>query len=139
MHLARCKDSLGSSLPLTLLSWSSQVQNYKVRCSAELGELLLLRLHKERFAFFPKDSWYCSHICVTGPDGTPSDFPCYQWIEGYCTVELRPGTGGPKAGAGLCWRRHLWGLRAGSPRAQGIGNRVGVGATGVQGYQVDVF
>ncbi|XP_019521438.1 PREDICTED: hydroperoxide isomerase ALOXE3 isoform X2 [Hipposideros armiger] len=38
------------------------------------------------------DSWYCSHICVNGPDGTLSHFPCYQWIEGYCTIELRPGT-----------------------------------------------
>ncbi|XP_032136264.1 hydroperoxide isomerase ALOXE3 isoform X2 [Sapajus apella] len=68
------------------------VQKYKVRCSAELGELLLLRVHKERYAFFRKDSWYCSRICVTEPDGTVSHFPCYQWIEGYCTVELRPGT-----------------------------------------------
>ncbi|EHH57700.1 hypothetical protein EGM_07393 [Macaca fascicularis] len=68
------------------------VQKYKVRCSAELGELLLLRVHKERYAFFRKDSWYCSRICVTQPDGTVSHFPCYQWIEGYCTVELRPGT-----------------------------------------------
>uniref|UniRef100_A0A452URI6 Polyunsaturated fatty acid lipoxygenase ALOX15 n=1 Tax=Ursus maritimus TaxID=29073 RepID=A0A452URI6_URSMA len=67
------------------------VQKYKVRCSAELGELLLLRLHKERYAFFPKDSWYCSCLCVTAPDGTRSHFPCYQWIDGYCTIELRPG------------------------------------------------
>lgn len=88
-----------------------------MRCSAELGELLLLRLHKERYAFFPKDSWYCSHICVTAPDGTLTHFPCYQWIEGYCTLELRPGTGGPEAGAGLCCRGHLLGLGAGSPRA----------------------
>ncbi|XP_015418013.1 PREDICTED: hydroperoxide isomerase ALOXE3 [Myotis davidii] len=68
------------------------VQKYKVRCSAELGELLLLRLHKERYAYFRKDSWYCSHICVTAPDGALCHFPCYQWIEGFCTVELRPGT-----------------------------------------------
>ncbi|CAD7689730.1 unnamed protein product [Nyctereutes procyonoides] len=68
------------------------VQKYKVCCSAELGELLLLRLHKERYAFFPKDSWYCSYVRVTAPDGTCSHFPCYQWIEGYCTLELRPGT-----------------------------------------------
>ncbi|EAW90094.1 hydroperoxide isomerase ALOXE3 isoform 1 [Homo sapiens] len=68
------------------------VQKYKVRCTAELGELLLLRVHKERYAFFRKDSWYCSRICVTEPDGSVSHFPCYQWIEGYCTVELRPGT-----------------------------------------------
>ncbi|XP_004857531.1 hydroperoxide isomerase ALOXE3 [Heterocephalus glaber] len=68
------------------------VQKYKVRCSAELGELLLLRLHKERFAFFRKDSWYCSNIIVIAPDGTVIPFPCYQWIEGYCTMELRPGT-----------------------------------------------
>lgn len=76
------------------------MQKYKVRCSAELGELLLLRLHKERSAFFPKDSWYCSCLCVTAPDGTRSHFPCYQWIEGYCTIELRPGAGGPEAAAG---------------------------------------
>ncbi|KAJ8783727.1 hypothetical protein J1605_008770 [Eschrichtius robustus] len=68
------------------------VQKYKVRCSEELGELLLLRLHKERYAFFPKDSWYCSRICVTTHGGTLCHFPCYQWIEGYCTIELRPGT-----------------------------------------------
>nr|XP_031531866.1 hydroperoxide isomerase ALOXE3 isoform X3 [Vicugna pacos] len=68
------------------------VQKYKVRCSAELGELLLLRLHKERYAFLSTDSWYCSRIRVTAPDGTLSQFPCYQWIEGYCTIELRPGT-----------------------------------------------
>ncbi|MXQ89378.1 hypothetical protein E5288_WYG000922 [Bos mutus] len=71
---------------------SGSVQKYKVRCSEELGELLLLRLHKERYAFFPQDSWYCSCICVTAPDGTLSHFPCYQWMEGYCTIELRPGT-----------------------------------------------
>uniref|UniRef100_A0A8D1JFL6 Polyunsaturated fatty acid lipoxygenase ALOX15 n=1 Tax=Sus scrofa TaxID=9823 RepID=A0A8D1JFL6_PIG len=71
---------------------AGSVQKYKVRCSQELGELLLLRLHKERYAFFPKDSWYCSRICVTAPDGTLSHFPCYQWIEGYCTTELRTGT-----------------------------------------------
>ncbi|XP_041521723.1 hydroperoxide isomerase ALOXE3 isoform X1 [Microtus oregoni] len=70
---------------------SGSVQKYKVRC-AELGEILLLRLHKERFAFFRKDPWYCSHISVTAPDGTVTHFPSYQWIEGYCTVELRPGT-----------------------------------------------
>ncbi|TKC47987.1 hypothetical protein EI555_000274 [Monodon monoceros] len=69
------------------------VQKYKVRCSEELGELLLLRLHKERYAFFPKDSWYCSRICITTLGGTLCHFPCYQWIEGYCTIELRQGTG----------------------------------------------
>lgn len=138
MHLARCKDGSSSSLPLTCsLSWSPQVQKYKVRCSAELGELLLLRLHKERYAFFPKDSWYCSRICVTAPDGTLSHFPCYQWIEGFCTIELRPGTGGPEAVAGLCCRRHLLGLGMGPRRAQGVQNIVEVRLTGTQRSQVD--
>ncbi|XP_015847828.1 hydroperoxide isomerase ALOXE3 isoform X1 [Peromyscus maniculatus bairdii] len=71
---------------------TGSVQKYKVRCAAELGEILLLRLHKERFAFFCKDPWYCSRVSVTTPDGTIIHFPSYQWIEGYCTVELRPGT-----------------------------------------------
>lgn len=85
-----------------------QVQKYKVRCSEELGELLLLRLHKERYAFFPQDSWYCSCICVTAPDGTLSHFPCYRWMEGYCTIELRPGTGVSEAGAGPGFRSTCW-------------------------------
>ncbi|XP_052613814.1 hydroperoxide isomerase ALOXE3 isoform X2 [Peromyscus californicus insignis] len=71
---------------------TGSVQKYKVRCAAELGEILLLRLHKERFAFFCKDPWYCSRVSITTPDGTVIHFPSYQWIEGYCTVELRPGT-----------------------------------------------
>lgn len=117
------------SLPSHLLaSWSPQVQKYKVRCSSDLGELLLLRLHKERYAFFPKDSWYCSCLCVTAPDGTRSHFPCYQWIEGYCTIELRPGTGGREAGAGLGFRRHPWGSGGGGlPEPMLQGRRVGWG------------
>uniref|UniRef100_A0A6I8MZB8 Arachidonate epidermal lipoxygenase 3 n=1 Tax=Ornithorhynchus anatinus TaxID=9258 RepID=A0A6I8MZB8_ORNAN len=67
------------------------VDEYKVPCKADLGELLLLRLHKERYSFFPKDSWYCSHLTVTAPDGQWYRFPCYQWIEGYCSLELRQG------------------------------------------------
>uniref|UniRef100_A0A8C6C9N4 Arachidonate epidermal lipoxygenase 3 n=1 Tax=Monodon monoceros TaxID=40151 RepID=A0A8C6C9N4_MONMO len=90
-----------------------------------LGELLLLRLHKERYAFFPKDSWYCSRICITTLGGTLCHFPCYQWIEGYCTIELRQGTGGPEAGAGLSCRRHLLGSGGALTRAQGVGNRAG--------------
>ncbi|XP_038624745.1 hydroperoxide isomerase ALOXE3 isoform X1 [Tachyglossus aculeatus] len=69
------------------------VDGYKVPCEADLGELLLLRLHKERYCFFPQDSWYCSYITVTAPDGQRYRFPCYQWIEGYRSLELRQGAG----------------------------------------------
>lgn len=106
-----------------LAFWSPQVQKYKVHCSAELGELLLLRLHKERYAFFPKDSWYCSCLCVTAPDGTRSHFPCYQWIDGYCTIELRPGAGGPEAAAGLGCRRLLLESGVGVAQSPGCGER----------------
>jgi len=92
-----------------LLPPSLQVQKYKVRCASELGEILLLRLHKERFAFFCKDPWYCSRICVTTPDGSVVHFPCYQWIDGYCTVELRPGTGGPVTKTAQYYRGFSWG------------------------------
>uniref|UniRef100_A0A8C9EEV3 Arachidonate epidermal lipoxygenase 3 n=1 Tax=Phocoena sinus TaxID=42100 RepID=A0A8C9EEV3_PHOSS len=64
------------------------------------------------------DSWYCSRICITTPGGTLCHFPCYQWIEGYCTIELRQGTGGPEAGAGLGCRRHLLGSGRALTRAQ---------------------
>ncbi|KAL7983024.1 hypothetical protein Chor_013630 [Crotalus horridus] len=37
-------------------------------------------------------SWYCSKVQVTSPQGDLFRFPCYQWIEGYCTVSFREGT-----------------------------------------------
>lgn len=107
-------------MPLTcFLCRSPQVQKYKVRCPAELGELLLLRLHKERYAYFRKDSWYCSRVCVTAPGGALFHFPCYQWIEGFCTIELRPGTGGPEAGARLVLQIAPFGVRGGVSQSPG--------------------
>lgn len=109
MHFSQCKDAVAvPSLTVLLAPPSLQVQKYKVRCAAELGEILLLRLHKERFAFFRKDPWYCSRISVTAPDGTVTHFPSYQWIEGYCTVELRPGTGGPGPGTAQYCSSFFW-------------------------------
>lgn len=109
MHLSQRKDAAAvPSLTVLLAPPSLQVQKYKVRCAAELGEILLLRLHKERFAFFRKDPWYCSRISVTAPDGTVTPFPSYQWIEGYCTVELRPGTGGLGPGTAQYCSSFFW-------------------------------
>ncbi|XP_061032841.1 hydroperoxide isomerase ALOXE3-like [Eubalaena glacialis] len=50
-----------------------KVQKYKVRCSEELGELLLLRLHKERYAFFPKDSCWKVYAPVSSFEEVESD------------------------------------------------------------------
>ncbi|XP_062993289.1 polyunsaturated fatty acid lipoxygenase ALOX15B-like [Elgaria multicarinata webbii] len=69
------------------------VDEYKVSSDQELGPVLLIRLHKEPYQFFPEDSWYCNFVQLTTPQGETYHFPCYQWIEGYRTLELREGTG----------------------------------------------
>ncbi|KAJ7313194.1 hypothetical protein JRQ81_004470 [Phrynocephalus forsythii] len=69
------------------------VDEYDMLSDRDLGQLLLVRLHKEPYRFFPEDNWFCSFVQLTTPQGQTFYFPCYQWIEGYRTLELREGTG----------------------------------------------
>ncbi|KAH0626128.1 hypothetical protein JD844_000909 [Phrynosoma platyrhinos] len=69
------------------------VDEYEVASDQDLGPVLLVRLHKDPYLFFPEDSWYCNFVQLRTPQGETYHFPCYQWIEGYRTLELREGTG----------------------------------------------
>ncbi|NWW86641.1 LOXE3 isomerase, partial [Rhynochetos jubatus] len=62
-----------------------------VRCERDLGPIILIRLHK--WQLFLEDAWFCKDVRVTAPDGTLYRFPCYQWLEGVTTVEVRDGSG----------------------------------------------
>uniref|UniRef100_A0A8C3F4H2 Lipoxygenase domain-containing protein n=1 Tax=Chrysemys picta bellii TaxID=8478 RepID=A0A8C3F4H2_CHRPI len=80
-----------------------QVEEFKLCSRRWLGDIVLVRLHKEPYSFYPTDNWYCSFVEVVSPHGQCYRFPCYQWIEGYRTLELREGKGrGLRAG-----RRHM--------------------------------
>ncbi|XP_078527151.1 hydroperoxide isomerase ALOXE3-like isoform X2 [Lissotriton helveticus] len=65
---------------------------YHIREKKDLGDIKLIRLHKEPFSFFPEDSWFCNHVTVESATGKIYHFPGYRWIEGYLTVELPEGT-----------------------------------------------
>ncbi|XP_039355868.1 hydroperoxide isomerase ALOXE3-like [Mauremys reevesii] len=67
------------------------VDIYEVPSAQNLGPIVLIRLHKEPYSFFPSDGWLCNCVQVTSPEGDTYRFPCYRWIEGYRTVELREG------------------------------------------------
>ncbi|XP_077169836.1 polyunsaturated fatty acid lipoxygenase ALOX15B-like isoform X2 [Paroedura picta] len=69
------------------------VDEYEVSSDQDLGPLLLIRVHKEPYLFFPEDGWYLRFIRLTTPQEETYCFPCYQWIEGPQTLELREGTG----------------------------------------------
>ncbi|KAM3823903.1 LOW QUALITY PROTEIN: hydroperoxide isomerase ALOXE3-like [Vipera latastei] len=68
------------------------VAEVDIPCDRDLGPILLIRLQKEPYSYFPQSSWYCSFVQVTSPHGELFRFPCYQWIEGYCTVSVSEGT-----------------------------------------------
>lgn len=74
-----------------------QVDEYTVRCQQDLGELIIIRLHKERHSFLPKTSWYCNYVQICAPGGRVYHFPAYQWMDGYETLALREATGKPSA------------------------------------------
>ncbi|XP_005314246.2 hydroperoxide isomerase ALOXE3-like [Chrysemys picta bellii] len=69
------------------------VEEFKLCCGRWLGDIILVRLHKEPYSFYPTDNWYCSFVEVISPQGQTYRFPCYQWVEGYRTLELREGKG----------------------------------------------
>ncbi|XP_030043414.1 hydroperoxide isomerase ALOXE3-like [Microcaecilia unicolor] len=68
------------------------VNHYQLSTDEDLGEILLIRLHKERYSFFPEDSWYCTSVSVECPGHRTYTFPCYRWMEAYCTESFRDGT-----------------------------------------------
>lgn len=70
-----------------------QVDEYTVQCQQDLGELIIIRLYKERYSFFPKNSWYCNYVQICAPNGRIYHFPAYQWMDGYETLALREATG----------------------------------------------
>nr|XP_003226722.2 PREDICTED: hydroperoxide isomerase ALOXE3 [Anolis carolinensis] len=87
----------GESPKTTLDNWgvdffTGSVSDYEVSCEHDLGEIVLLRLHKEGAIELFTTNWYCNFITVTSPKGAAYHFPCYQWMEGYQTLELREGT-----------------------------------------------
>lgn len=72
-----------------------QVDDYTVQCQQDLGELIIIRLHKEPHSFLPKDPWYCNYVQICAPNCRVYHFPAYQWMDGYETLSLREATGEP--------------------------------------------
>lgn len=69
------------------------MDEYTIQCQEDLGELVIIRLYKERYSFFRKKSWYCNYVQICAPCGRIYHFPAYQWMDGYETLALREATG----------------------------------------------
>ncbi|KAL0149540.1 hypothetical protein M9458_055067, partial [Cirrhinus mrigala] len=67
------------------------VVSVDIRVKKILGDILLVKLEKEKFLF--DDQWYCRCISVTTPSGDCFEFPCYRWIANEKEVVLRDGKG----------------------------------------------
>ncbi|RXN21015.1 arachidonate 5-lipoxygenase-like isoform X1 [Labeo rohita] len=67
------------------------VVSVDIRVKEILGDILLVKLEKEKFLL--NDQWYCRCISVTTPSGECFEFPCYRWIADEKEVVLRDGKG----------------------------------------------
>ncbi|XP_048065750.1 polyunsaturated fatty acid 5-lipoxygenase-like [Megalobrama amblycephala] len=65
------------------------VVSVDVSVKETLGDILLVKLEKEKFLF--NDQWYCRCISVKIPSGYEIEFPCYRWIANKQEVVLRDG------------------------------------------------
>ncbi|XP_041438813.1 arachidonate 12-lipoxygenase, 12R-type-like [Xenopus laevis] len=102
--------SHGESAKHKLDNWGLDFQDgdmdeYTVSSEEDLGEILLVRIIKEQYLFFPTDTWFCSYISVTCPKGELYHFPYYKWIKGFVTVDIPQGKG-----ASMDF--HFWGINA---------------------------
>ncbi|KAG8431384.1 hypothetical protein GDO86_018921, partial [Hymenochirus boettgeri] len=69
------------------------VDAYQVTCKEDLGEILVVRLYKEQYMYFPESAWFCNYVNVKCPNGQEYQFPYYRWICGYVTEEIQQGKG----------------------------------------------
>ena len=146
--LFKVQDDLGCSSPLTGLLSCPHPRCRSTRCAAQRSWVNSCCCGSTRSAMrsSPKTPGTAAASASLPPMAPFSHFPCYQWMEGYCTIELRPGTGVSEAGAGLgfgstCWeQQRRWGVGVvGCHRAQGVDSRAGVRVTATQGSQVGAF
>lgn len=73
-----------------------QVDSYAVDTNEELGEIVMVKLQKEKFLV--PDDWYCKFITVAPPSGRCVEFPCFRWLVDDKEVVLRDGRGGAQSG-----------------------------------------
>ncbi|XP_053730344.1 polyunsaturated fatty acid 5-lipoxygenase isoform X1 [Synchiropus splendidus] len=67
----------------------AQVDSYEVRVEEDLGEILLVKIEKNKY--WVQDDWYCRYITVKTPSGDHMEFPCFRWIVDNKEVVLRDG------------------------------------------------
>ncbi|XP_067879719.1 polyunsaturated fatty acid lipoxygenase ALOX15B-like [Heterodontus francisci] len=64
----------------------------KIENKNDLGEILLVKLYKDKHFLLPEDSWYCQHVTVEAPNNQVYNFPCYSWLTDENTLDIIEGT-----------------------------------------------
>ncbi|XP_037127187.1 polyunsaturated fatty acid 5-lipoxygenase isoform X3 [Syngnathus acus] len=65
------------------------VDSYPVEVQENLGEIVLIKLEKQKYLV--QDDWYCRYVSVKTPGGDIVEFPCYRWLVDDTEVVLRDG------------------------------------------------
>ncbi|XP_073780370.1 polyunsaturated fatty acid 5-lipoxygenase isoform X1 [Danio rerio] len=96
IYLTLVGEERSSDRTLLDKSWFERLDRGKVvsidiHVEETLGELLLVKLEKEKFLI--NDDWYCRSISVTAPAGDCFEFPCYRWIADQKELVLPEGRG----------------------------------------------
>ncbi|XP_066445142.1 polyunsaturated fatty acid lipoxygenase ALOX15B-like [Eleutherodactylus coqui] len=67
--------------------------DFRLNIKEDIGELLSVRLFKERYLLQLQDAWYCENVKVINPIGKLHQFPVYQWISEETSVLIPEGRG----------------------------------------------
>ncbi|XP_049592211.1 polyunsaturated fatty acid 5-lipoxygenase-like [Syngnathus scovelli] len=65
------------------------VDSYPVEVQENLGEIVLIKLEKQKKLV--EDHWYCRYVSVRTPGGDTVEFPCYRWLVDDQEMVLRDG------------------------------------------------
>uniref|UniRef100_UPI00398F5D57 polyunsaturated fatty acid lipoxygenase ALOX15B-like n=1 Tax=Pristiophorus japonicus TaxID=55135 RepID=UPI00398F5D57 len=64
----------------------------KIENESDLGEILLVKLYKDKHLLLPQDSWYSQNVIVEAPNKQVFTFPCHTWITDLEPVAVMEGT-----------------------------------------------
>uniref|UniRef100_UPI00398F6E96 polyunsaturated fatty acid lipoxygenase ALOX15B-like n=1 Tax=Pristiophorus japonicus TaxID=55135 RepID=UPI00398F6E96 len=67
-------------------------KSIKIKSENDLGEILLVKLYKDKRLLLPEANWYPQHVTVEASNNQVFNFPCYTWLIDDDSLKVMEGT-----------------------------------------------